>query len=406
MQLRHFMHGKLQIHVRTPFPQRLLNLAAQENLLFWGIDWLKEDEISLWIEGGQQRAFQDLIHRLGGEMSHRHALGLPALWGRLRHRFAFLLGFILSLLTVSLLSHFILVIQIEGNEQIDSAVIRSSLEKAGLSLGIYGPSLTLSQVAQAALSDLEGVSWLAVNLYGTRALVTVREATPPPDIYPTQGLYDIVATTEGIIHEMQIYKGEKLVQVGDTVITGQSLVSGNVELKPPLYSEQPSQWLTVPSQGSVIARTWPQLTAVIPMTAQVKESYGVAQNSWSLQLFRWGHHWFQSPQLWQDGYDKQGYSHTIPRLSQLPLSLSHIVATPYSLTETALHLESCQELLRQRLLQELEQRMGDTGDILSTEFEYKIQDDLLYVTLYAQCLEEIGTVVEGIQRQVPEEPLS
>lgn len=79
------------------------------------------------------------------------------------------MGLALTLCAVAFLSRFILVIEVSGNEQVPTAVILSQLRQLGVRPGVYGPSLDRQQIAQEALLELEGLSWMGINLHGTRA---------------------------------------------------------------------------------------------------------------------------------------------------------------------------------------------------------------------------------------------
>lgn len=396
MNLSNFLRGHLLVAVTAPFPQRLLNLSAQENILFWGLAWEDHTALQVKIPLSQYRQFCRLARQVGAEVSIAKSFGLPAVAKRFRHRVGFLLGFALSLLTVCFLSQFILVVEIEGNDRVDSAILRNALEKAGLHLGVYGPSLSVSHLSQLVLADLDGISWVSINLYGTRALVSVQETVPPPEIFPTQGVYDIIATTPGIVEEIQVHKGQSMVAVGETVAQGQVLIRGMVELPLPLYSQEEPQWLPVPSSGKIIARTWHSLTAVIPLNAQVKEPVAMAKNAFELSLF--GERWtfFENNLIFFQNYDKIRNTHTIPHLASLPVAVSHVSQTPYTLEDSRLNTQVATALLEERLLAELNSRLEDTGQILNTAFQSWEKDGLLLVRLEAECREEIGLTVEGL----------
>lgn len=396
MNISHFLRGHLQVSVTAPFPQRLLNLSAQENILFWALDWENPSKLKLNIPFSQYRPLCRLAKQVGAEVEIQNRFGLPALAGRFRHRIGFLFGFALSLFTVCFLSQFILVVEMQGNDKVDSATLRTALEKAGLHVGAYGPALSTSQLAQMVLADVDGISWMSINLFGTRAQVIVQETIDPPVIFPTEGVYDIIATTGGIIEEIQVHKGQAVVAVGDTVAHGQLLIRGMVELPLPLYSQEEPEWLPVPSSGKIVARTWRKLTAVIPLEVLVKEETAMANNAFELSLF--GEKWtfFENNLTFSQNYDKIRHTQSLPPLKDLPLSFTHISQTPFRLVPATLNTSSATSLLQHSLQEELGQILGETGEILDTSFETREENGLLLVTLEAECREEIGLTVEGL----------
>lgn len=399
VKFSHFLGGHCTVTITAPFLPRLLNLCATENLLFWGLHWKSATELSLSIPQNELESLTALVARQGGILSIEKESGFPLLLKRLRRRIGFILGMTLSLLAVTLLSRFVFVIEITGNQRVSSGEIRLALERAGLTSGTYGGGLPLSQMTQATLSQLEGISWMSINIHGTRATVQVVEATLAPKIPPTEGLFDIVSQANGIIESIQVHQGQALVEVGETVMVGQLLISGNVELPPPLYSTEPSLWMSVPSSGSVWARTWHELTAVIPLTTRTKTDLGVTIHSYQLDLLGDVTSFFTHQLLFPTNYQKIRSTFHLPELESVPISVIHMEETPYHLTEATLNREESRLLLETRLLSQLAFLVGEDGEIRSTSFQTVESNGLLSVTLSAECFEEIGTVTEGTLRQ-------
>ncbi len=246
---------------------------------------------------------------------------------------------------------------------------------------------------------------MGIQISGTRAIIEVRESTPAPEIAPTQGLYDMIATEGGIIEEIQVHKGQSLIEVGDTVVAGQCLISGHIQLATPQYSELTPQWLIVPSSGTVIARTWREITALMPLTTLVKEPYGVAKNAFALEFFNQYWSVFETPTEIPLNYDKVKTSHSLPYLPNFPVALTHSTQNPYRLLTQNLNLDACRSLLEESLLEELTERMDKEGEILSTQFRAVEKEGMLYVTLVAECRENIAMTSSGTLRfqETPEE---
>ena len=148
-------------------------------------------------------------------MEREASRGLPDFLGRFRTRYAFLVGLVFALCAVSVLSRFVLVIQVSGNQEIPSAVILSQLRQLGVRPGVYGPGLNRKQLAQELLVRQEGLSWAALNLHGTRLEVIVREEIKTPERVDESGHFDIVAQADGVITHIEPELGDALVKDGD-----------------------------------------------------------------------------------------------------------------------------------------------------------------------------------------------
>lgn len=71
--------------------------------------------------------------------------------------------------------------EVKGNERVPTAVILSQLRQLGVRPGVYGPGLDRQQLAQETLREMEELSWVGINLHGTRLEVIVREAVASPE---------------------------------------------------------------------------------------------------------------------------------------------------------------------------------------------------------------------------------
>ena len=163
----HYVRGTVTLTVRGAFPERLLNLCAQERAPCWGVEWV-DGALRLTTYRRRLRQVRQLARRAGCEIAVEGRWGLPDFLGRFRRRYAFLIGLALSLLAVCVLSRFVLTIEVSGNEQVSTARILSQLQREGVRPGVYGPGLDRKAIAHRVLLELEELSWMSINLYGTR----------------------------------------------------------------------------------------------------------------------------------------------------------------------------------------------------------------------------------------------
>lgn len=197
--LMNLLRGTVTVTARGPFPERLINLCAQQGVTFWGLEWLEDTAVRMTTRLACIRRLEELAERVGCQVEREGRRGLPWFLARFRRRYAFLLGLALSLTAVFFLSRFVLVVQVEGCEETPSQVVLAELRRQGLRPGAYGPALDRNRIAQEALKELDSLSWMGINLYGTRAVVQVRQAQPTPEIEDETGFYHIVAEADGVV---------------------------------------------------------------------------------------------------------------------------------------------------------------------------------------------------------------
>ncbi len=393
--MRHLMNlirGMVCVRLTGLFPERIINLCAQAGIDFWAMEWLDEHTIRFTTRRGSLGLLEELAAKVGCEVERESSRGLPDFLGRFRTRYAFLAGLLLALCAVSFLSRFVLTVEVSGNERVPSAVILSQLRRLGVRPGAYGPALDRKQLAQEALVELKDLSWMAINLHGTRVEVIVREAIKEPERIDETGWFDIVAQADGIITHIEPEQGDALVGDGDVVAKGDVLISGTVTLEPPLYSDRPARYYQTHARGRVWARTWRTLTATIPVETEVKDYTGAEKSVWSVNFFGRRMKIFGNTGISWPMYDKITTVRpaTLPGGRELPLALHRETYREYLPRTVEVDREAAQALLEERLQKQLAALIGEDGTVETTRFSSRVTDGQLEVTLTAQCLEEIG----------------
>lgn len=393
--MRHLMNlirGMVRVRLTGLFPERIVNLCAQAGIDFWAMEWLDEHTVRFTTRRGSLGLLEELAGKVGCEVERESSRGLPDFLGRFRTRYAFLAGLLLALCAVSFLSRFVLTVEVSGNERVPSAVILSQLRRLGVRPGAYGPALDRKQLAQEALVELKDLSWMAINLHGTRVEVIVREAVKEPERIDETGWFDIVAQADGIVTHIEPEQGDALVGDGDVVAKGDVLISGTVTLEPPLYSDAPTRYYQTHARGRVWARTWRVLTAAIPVETETKDYTGAEKSVWSINFFGRRMKIFGNTGISWPMYDKMTTvrSAALPGGRELPLSLHRETYREYLPQTVEVDREAAQALLEEQLQKQLAALIGEDGEVESVRFSARVTGGQLEVTLTAQCLEEIG----------------
>ena len=406
-QVENLLRGTVTLIARGPFPERLLNLCAQEQVPCWGLEWVDEHALRLITLRQKLRRQEALTERVGCEVEIQVIRALPALLHRFRRRYAFLVGLALSMAAVCFLSQFILTIQVTGNEAVSTAAILSQLRQQGVRPGVYGPGLDRKVIAQRALLEMPELSWMSINLYGTRLEVVVREAVEAPELTEEEEYYDVVSQADGIILQVEPLAGEALVAEGDTVAKGEVLISGLISMPPPQYSDLPTRYYETHARGRVWARTWRTLRGVIPLQAQVKEYTGEDRTLWSVGFFGFSLDFFRNSSIPWESYDKitTVYQGDLPGGQRLPMMLTAQRCRAYETRSVDVDVEAARTLVEEGLEQRLQALIGPDGQVLSQSVTARVADGMLEVTLNAECREEIGQEAPGTG-EIPEEGTS
>ena len=243
---------------------------------------------------------------------------------------------------------------------------------------------------------MDQLTFFSLNLHGTRAEVIVREKVPKPDIVDRTVPSHVVSAATGIITHMEVLEGQPLFQEGDTVLAGEILISGVIDVPEPQYADTDLGTRITHAMGNVWARTWRTLEARIPLEAQVKRYTGEEVTRYSLGILDRRLNFYGNSGISLDKYDKITSSHslTLPGGRVMPLVLRVERYRGYATEPVALDAEAARTLLEERLLERLDGLVGEDGEVLRTDFTVREENGILVVTLLAECREQIGRVVE------------
>lgn len=399
--LMNLLQGYALVTAQGAYPQRLLNLCAQEGVVFWGVVWGEDGQMTMTIRRSSLKKLRQLAGRLDYTLTVGDGVGLPFFLSRFRTRYAFLLGLTLSVLAVLILSNFVLTIEVTGNETLSTGEILSQLDSLGLRPGVYAPSLSRVAIAQQALLELDELSFMAINCYGTRIEVIVRERTVPPELTSTQGLASIYSDVDCIIEGVSLYRGEARVAVGDIVAKGEILISGEVELAPEEYSDLPTRWMEVYALGEVEGRTWRTLEGQIPLTTTTKVYTGEKSSTYSMTILGHCVKFFKTSSISSDKCDKivANYQLTLPGGLTLPIYWTVEHQLGYETQLSTVNSDAAQALVEEALLLRLEGLLDEGDTLLDYSYQAVQLGDSIQVTLNAQCRETIGETIEVSPQQ-------
>lgn len=395
-KLINLLRGYVEILVTGAFPERLLNLCAQNRLQFWKLCWLDETSFTFRVALQDRKRLDELAQRSMCELSERKRRGAAVVAAGMRRRWGFLLGLGLCLLAVSYLSRFVLVVEVTGNETVSTAVILSQLQRVGVRPGAYGPGVREREAANAALMGLPELSYMAINIYGTRAEVVVREAEKTPELLREDVPCDVVAAADGIIEEIHADTGRAVFADGDIVRKGEVLISGEIDLKEPEGGTVDLGYLVVHAAGTVTARTWRTLEESVPLTAGVKEYTGAEHKQYGLRLLWFDVDFFENSSILGGRYDKIAQTRKLTLFDRtMPAALTTVTYREYTVREEPIDQDEAAARLERVLMVRLEELMAARqGEVLHTDVVTRIDGGRLTVTLLAECREEIGRTVE------------
>ena len=291
--------------------------------------------------------------------------------------------FMAALLLAS--SLFVWDVEICGAEGLSRGRILRALSDAGMRRGCFWPSLSADLVRSRALAELPELSWLTVNVNGSRAVVLAQEREEKPEIYRAGEPCSLAASHSGIVRRVSVLNGRALVQPGQAVQEGEILIGSGLE-------SLTGSVRAVRARGEVWADTWYELTAVCPPAARGKGPAAGKTRRFGLKIGDRSIFFYGKSRKTLDGYDKivHEYNLGLDGLFALPLSL---------LTETRTRRAPAEpqtadvQAMRERLEAGLRERID--GEIVSLSFSELTRGGAVYVTLRARCFENIAKSIQA-----------
>ncbi|NLJ99542.1 MAG: sporulation protein YqfD, partial [Tissierellia bacterium] len=233
IRLWNYLRGYVIIKVEGLTLERFLNLAATRDIYLWDIKRIGYTllEMKVSIEGF--KALKEVVKKAGCKVEIIDKNGFPFLLHRLKHRKMLGFGFFVFLAIIIFLFSLIWDIEVIGNEMIKGEEIIQALEKENIKKGIIKYRIDKDYTKDFLLDKFEHLSFVSVEIKGTRLIVEVKEQDLPPENIDMDTPCNIVATKKGVIIKTIAKNGNSLVRKGDVVEKGDILIAGIISDEDP-----------------------------------------------------------------------------------------------------------------------------------------------------------------------------
>lgn len=381
------LRSRSSVTVSGAMPEALLNACAAEGVEIISAEPVDEVTIRLTVPQRRIKRVRALAQRCMCTVSGQTDAGMSRMGRKIAGRTAALVLGLCVLAGLFVSRAYIWEIEVTGNETVSTGAILDALEQCGVGTGSFWPDFTSDIIRSRVLAQLPELSWLTVNVHGSRAEVIVRERIKKPEMIDNDEPYDIIAKKEGFITDVRALAGRALVTRGEAVSRGQTLVSGIME-------DITGGMRTVHSYGEVTARTYYEINAICP-AAQEKKSYtGREKTRWALIIGDRRINFYGNSSIYESDCDKiyTEYKMEIKGLFCLPVTLAREQSVFYERESVQRDAYRLCALLEQELHDRLAEET-DGGEIIYESFSRSRDGDIISVCLRAECEENIGVAV-------------
>lgn len=258
------MKGEILFEIQTFMGVKLLKHAADEGVCVHDVSAPDEHTLNVWVCSEDEKAFRALIEKFSLPYTIACVRGRAQIRKTLRAHLALILGLIAGIALVYMMSLRIWLIDIEGG----SSSLAGSLKGAGVSVGQKKSNVNVSAVSRLLEAEYPEYAHIGVKISGVVLKIDCVKAEAAPDVYDISKARSLVAKTDGVIVDINVFAGQAQVKRGDTVFKGDILILGEER------AGKDGSVTPVRAEGSVTARVWTKGKSAVRMTHKTRTRTG------------------------------------------------------------------------------------------------------------------------------------
>ncbi len=307
--------GATEMEITSADPEGLLRAINAAGIEIQNIQYVSELTYQIVVWRWDCKRIIHVCRERGDEAAIRQHNGL--LWEMLRGvgRPILLAGILILFMTTSFLQNRILFVRVFGAELVPEQRIIDVAQRCGIYFCASRRQVRSEQVKNALISSVPELQWAGVNTAGCVAEISVRERIKEEPENDEAKVSNIVANKDGHILWVEAEEGSVLIQSGEAVKLGQTLISGYVDCGTHVRVGR--------AKGEVYAQTKRPVTAIMLSEQEKKVLQTEIQKKYSVLIGK------KRINFWKDSGILEGscgrmyeeYYITLPGGFSLPIAL-------------------------------------------------------------------------------------
>lgn len=372
-----FLCGYVYLRVTAENPAKLLNLCAAKGIGIWRVS-VKNNFIYFKIGIASFKKLRIFKRKIPCKIHITKKVGLPFFVSKNQKRYGMICGLAIFIAIIYFMSGCVWNICINGNKNIKSEEILSSLNTIGIYEGVSLKKIDSEEKRNELLLVQKGISWAAINIEGSKITVDVTETKE--FVEQDYSASNLVSTEDGVIKKIEVKNGVTEIKVGDTVQKGQLLVSGIKE-----YNDGKVDF--VKSKGNIYAEVEYTFEMIQPLKVTEFIKTGEQVERKVLSFFN-----FKIPLFLGDVEPTYVASQEKDKISTGDSYLPIKIHTKkfFKTKETTYVLTSDQA--QKRALEKSDKKIAelvDDGRIISKQQKTTVDNNNLIITTKIKCLKDI-----------------
>lgn len=401
LALWYYLHGYVIIEVSGFSVERFVNMAAYRGIYIWDI-CPQGVVIRMKVSKQGCQLLDECAQKTGCRYTIIEERGLPSAIRKYQKRKILVLGVLFFMIGLYLLSSFIWIVEVKGNERIAEADILLACEEMGLKPGAWKPRVNLEEVTEGLLEGFSDIAWASVKIKGTNVRVDLVETIPQPEIVDKHTPSNVIAQKDGMIVSIAAEAGSPLRKAGDVVKSGDILISGEIKS---VVGDETEQSQLVRARGAVFAKVWEIMEDELPLTYtekqytdECKKDYSIIIKDSILNIIK--------PRIEDGLYDKEKVYEKNAAIGdyKLPIALAKEEYKKYIEVSKERTVEEAKEELKQSLTKRANELQLREGSIQDISISYEEEADKVTARAIITIIERIDEEqkIDHIGRNAPD----
>ena len=225
--LKHWISGYVIIELKSDHVERFLNLCAKQNIEIWNLKKNHGHNVCYMMKDGLKRS-ETLRKKTNTDIKVIRKAGLPFFLCQYCKRKLLLCGMFLCLFLLFGLSQFVWEIDVSGNISYTKEDIIKYVDEEFIPLGTLKMKVDCADLEEQLRLHYDEIAWVSCSLHGCRLSINIKETLDKNTKNNASKPCDLVASKNGVITSIVTQNGTPLVQKGDKVKKGDTLITGNI----------------------------------------------------------------------------------------------------------------------------------------------------------------------------------
>ena len=384
IKIWNYFKGYVIIRVEGLTLERLLNLATKYDIYLWDIKRCNSIVLEMKSSIKGFKELKQIVKKVGCRVEIKEKVGLPFLISELKSRKLWVFSFLLSLIIVFFLFSTIWEIHIIGNEQTPKEEIISLLKDKNIFVGKLKFNVDKEELKDLLNEKYDYLSFVMVNIKGTTLNIEIKEQDLPPEKIDKSYPCHIVAKKKGVILKVTAKNGEAMVEKGNVVVQGETLISGIINSEDNIL---------VHSEGEVLALT--RYTSMVkePIIKNEEKPTGNVFNEKGVKIRSRGIQFIKG-QIPFENYKEEIIEKDLINLKKygidFPIKIVNYKYEEVELKEIKQNIDYIKNANQIAATREINKELPKDAEIQSKNTRHQIDNNILTTQVIIEAIEDIG----------------